>query len=206
MNQNIIERVFLLKALFCEKAYTQLIRHCFLHFGKKSTIIPPLKFKNGKGITIGESVTIDSNSWIQVLPYNLNGEKPEIIIKDYATIGMGATISAAKRIILGEYTLLARNVYISDHGHKYFDIKIPIALQGITEPIDVIIGAHCWIGQNAVILPGVSIGKHCIIGANSVVNKSVPDYSICVGAPAVIVKAFNISHQKWENVKNDKNT
>lgn len=30
-----------------------------------------------------------------------------------------------------------------------------------------------WLGQNVVILPGVSIGQHCVVGANSVVNASI---------------------------------
>lgn len=34
---------------------------------------------------------------------------------------------------------------------------------------DTVIGNDVWIGQNAVILPGVQIGNGAIIGANSVV-------------------------------------
>ena len=41
-----------------------------------------------------------------------------------------------------------------------------------------------WIGQNAVILPGVQIGDGAIIGANSVVGCDVAPYTIAVGNPA----------------------
>lgn len=49
---------------------------------------------------------------------------------------------------------------------------------------DTVIGNDVWIGQNAVILPGVHIGDGAIIGANSVVGKAVAPYSIVVGNPA----------------------
>ena len=41
-----------------------------------------------------------------------------------------------------------------------------------------------WIGQNAVILPGVQIGDGAIIGANSFVGCDVAPYTIAVGNPA----------------------
>ncbi len=53
---------------------------------------------------------------------------------------------------------------------------------------DTIIGNDVWIGQNAVILPGVHIGDGAIIGANSVVGSDVPAYTIVVGNPAKEVR------------------
>lgn len=49
---------------------------------------------------------------------------------------------------------------------------------------DTIIENDVWIGQNAVILPGVHIGNGAIIGANSVVGCDVEPYTIVVGNPA----------------------
>lgn len=48
---------------------------------------------------------------------------------------------------------------------------------------DTIIGNDVWIGQNAVILPGVQIGDGAIIGANSVVGSDVAPYTIVAGNP-----------------------
>ena len=49
---------------------------------------------------------------------------------------------------------------------------------------DTVIGNDVWIGQNAVILPGVHIGDGAIIGANSVVGSDVEPYTIVAGNPA----------------------
>jgi virginiamycin A acetyltransferase len=49
---------------------------------------------------------------------------------------------------------------------------------------DTVIGNDVWIGQNAVILPGVHIGDGAIIGADSVVGSNVEPYTIVIGNPA----------------------
>ena len=57
--------------------------------------------------------------------------------------------------------------------------KADLPLKGGT-----VIGNDVWIGQNAVILPGVHIGDGAIVGANSVVGSDVAPYTIVVGNPA----------------------
>ena len=49
---------------------------------------------------------------------------------------------------------------------------------------DTVIGNDVWIGQNAVILPGVHVGDGAIIGASSVVGHDIPPYTIVAGNPA----------------------
>jgi len=53
---------------------------------------------------------------------------------------------------------------------------------------DTVIGNDVWIGQNAVILPGVHIGDGAIIGANSVVGSNVEPYTVVVGNPAEAIR------------------
>ena len=50
------------------------------------------------------------------------------------------------------------------------------------------IGNDVWIGQNAVILPGVHIGDGAIVGANSVVGSDIDPYTIVVGNPAKVLR------------------
>lgn len=53
---------------------------------------------------------------------------------------------------------------------------------------DTVIGNDVWIGQNAVILPGVHIGDGAIIGANCVVGSDVEPYTIVVGNPLRVLR------------------
>ena len=53
---------------------------------------------------------------------------------------------------------------------------------------DTVIGNDVWIGQNAVILPGVHIGDGVVIGAESDVGTDVGAYTIVVGNPAKVLR------------------
>ncbi|MBQ7598819.1 MAG: CatB-related O-acetyltransferase [Clostridia bacterium] len=64
----------------------------------------------------------------------------------------------------------------------------PPAVSDLPQKGDTVIGNDVWIGQNAVILPGVHIGDGAIIGANSVVGSDVSPYTVVVGNPARPIK------------------
>ena len=53
---------------------------------------------------------------------------------------------------------------------------------------DTVVGNDVWIGQNAVILPGVRIGDGAIIGASNVVGGDVAAYTIVAGNPARVIR------------------
>lgn len=53
---------------------------------------------------------------------------------------------------------------------------------------NIVIGNDVWIGQNAVILPGVHIGDGAIIGANSVIGSDVEPYTVVAGNPAKSIR------------------
>ena len=55
---------------------------------------------------------------------------------------------------------------------------------GYTRIAPVLIGNHVFIGERAIILPGVTIGDNSIIGAGSVVTRDVEAGSIVAGNPA----------------------
>lgn len=69
--------------------------------------------------------------------------------------------------------LLGENYLQSDERIGYVDGK-------------VVIGEYSFIGTSSVIFPSVTIGKGCLIKAGSIVTKSIPDFSIVAGNPAIV--------------------
>jgi acetyltransferase-like isoleucine patch superfamily enzyme len=189
-----LERLIRIRA----RLYTLVLFSSFRGFGKGSVITPPLRFHNLRHIQVGNKVIINSNCWLQVVTDRPADNMPLLILQNEVSIGMNATISAAKKIIIEDHVMLGRNVFITDHGHEYKDISVPIDSQGIGKSAEVRIGAQTWIGQNAVILPGATIGKHCVIGANSVVNSPVPDFCVAAGAPAKIIRRYDGADRLWK--------
>lgn len=53
----------------------------------------------------------------------------------------------------------------------------PIKEQGYSSE-KIVIGNHCWIGSNAVILKGVHIGDNSVIGAGCIISTDVPKNTI----------------------------
>lgn len=50
------------------------------------------------------------------------------------------------------------------------------------------IGNNVWIGANSVLVGGIKIGNNVSIAPCTFVNFDVPDYSLVMGSPGVIVK------------------
>ncbi len=65
---------------------------------------------------------------------------------------------------------------IYDHNHR-FNQHIEIKQQGFSNG-SVIIGQHCWIGSNMMILKNTVIGDNYVIGAGTVVSGTIPSNSI----------------------------
>lgn len=55
---------------------------------------------------------------------------------------------------------------------------------------------NVYIGNNVLILPGVTIGNNVIVGAGSVVTKSIPDNSVAAGNPARIISNIETTKQR----------
>ena len=53
---------------------------------------------------------------------------------------------------------------------------------------DIIVKDDVWIGENALIMSGVTLGQGCIVAAGAVVTKDVPPYAIVGGVPAKVIR------------------
>lgn len=122
---------------------------------------------------------------------------PKIVIGNRVTATANLTLAAHQEIVIEDDVLFASNVNITDGLHGYENADDPYKYQPIFRIAPIIIKRGCWIGQNVVVMPGVTIGELSIIGANSVVTKSIPNRCIAVGSPARIIKKWDAAFQKW---------
>ena len=137
-------------------------------------------------------------------------KNPSIIVGDFTYIADSDFEShvthfypwSRDNLIIGKFCQIAAGVefVMNDANHKMnavttypfytlegWEMKIPdpaeMPFKGNT-----VIGNDVWIGQNAVILPGVHVGDGAIIGANSVVGSDVAPYTIVIGNPAKVLR------------------
>jgi len=122
---------------------------------------------------------------------------PKIVIGNRVTATGSLTLGAHEQIIIEDDVMFAANVHLTDGLHGFEHAEEPYKYQPIFRIAPITIKRGCWIGQNVVIMPGVTIGELCIIGANSVVTKSSPARSIAVGAPARVIKSWDEKERHW---------
>lgn len=94
-----------------------------------------------------------------------------VVVQANATIG--------KQTILNTSSVVEHDCSIGEYCH----IAPKVTLCG-----NVKIGDGTLLGAGAIVLPGITIGKWCVIGAGSVVTKDIPDFSIALGNPAIVVR------------------
>ena len=102
------------------------------------------------------------------------------------------------KLIIGKFCQIAAGVefMMNDANHRMsavstfpfytlagWDAEAPRA-EDMPYKGDTVIGNDVWIGQNALILPGVHIGDGAIIGTRSVVGHDVEPYTVVAGDPA----------------------
>jgi acetyltransferase-like isoleucine patch superfamily enzyme len=110
--------------------------------------------------------------------------------------GIGQYIQAVNGINIGTNVRLGPGVKLISANHDLLDFEKHLNV----DPI--VIGDNCWIGANAIILPGVSLGNHVIVGAGAVVTKSFfEDDVVVAGNPAQIVKNLDRFYGDWNHVR-----
>ena len=101
-----------------------------------------------------------------------------LVLRERACIGDGATAYALDRIELGAGATLAQEAYLCTGTHEFNHPDTPLKTAAIT------VGAGAFIGMRAIVLPGVAIGSGCVIGAGAVVTKDTEPMGIYGGNPA----------------------
>jgi maltose O-acetyltransferase len=162
----------------------KLISELFGEIGKGSFVTAPFTCNLGFNIKIGKHTFINANAVFL--------DPDSIEIGDVCLLGPGVQIFAADHPISTKKRVVPIDDSLDDGTYKYiddngnFDESIEYTFTNCSKPVKI--GNRCWIGANAMILPGVTIGDNVIIGAGSLVNKDIPSNTIAVGSPAKIIR------------------
>ncbi|MDO6470717.1 acyltransferase [Maribacter sp. 1_MG-2023] len=114
----------------------------------------PISYARSKGVKVGKNCKIAIKNW---------GSEPYLIT-------------------IGNHVHITTNVQFINHDGGVWVFRQEIPNFDVFGRISI--DDNTYIGNNAVIMPGVQIGKNCVIGANSVVTKNIPDNTVVAGVPA----------------------
>ncbi len=179
---------------FIRKAYLKFQEFYVEHFlrpqfetlGKGHSFIRPWNVKIfGPRISLGNYANViaafDAKVWLAV--WGDKEDQGRIQIGSYCLICPSVRVSSACEIVVGDSSMLANGVYVTDSD--WHDVYSRVSI-GTTAPVKI--EENVWVGDRAIICKGVSIGQNSIIGAGAVVTNDIPSNTVAAGNPARIVK------------------
>ena len=164
--------------------------------GRNVLLYAPFRVDGGEHIGLGDCTVMQRGAWLYCEPSE--GQSGRLHVGSGCVFGYNNHITAVRDVVIEDHVLTANNVYISDNLHSYEDVGVPIMHQPVRFKNAVVIGEGSWIGENVCII-GASVGKNCVVGANSVVTHDIPDFSVAVGSPAVVIRYYDRSAGRWES-------
>jgi maltose O-acetyltransferase len=128
------------------------------------------------GADVGSHVTIEPN---------VHCSAGRLSIGDFCYVNVGCFFDAAGGITIGTHCYFGQRAHIVTSSHE---IGEPSHRAGKHNSRPVVIGDGCWLGAEAMILPGVTVAPGCVIGARALVTKDTAPNGLYLGSPAVRVR------------------
>ena len=135
-------------------------------------------------LAIGCKTQIQNNCTFHLGGYKWSGYQGKIEIGKNAVIGSNSVLIGA-----GPYGIIIGDNFDGGPGVVISSSKTKLESLHNHDFAKVIIGDNVTLYANVVVSPGATIGNNCVIGANSVVKGMIPDHSLAIGNPAVVVKS-----------------
>ena len=170
-------------------------------FGRKALLYKPVTVKGKKYISIGAGCNIAEGARIEAISQWGDEQRfePSIEIGENTTFENFVQLTAAGKLTIGHDCVFSSRVFITTAEHDYSVIDKKVMQQKLNVK-DVEIGNYCFLGMDVKVFPGVKIGDNVIVGANAIVMNDLPPYTVCIGAPAKVIKKFNFESKEWERI------
>lgn len=155
-------------------------------------------------INIGSGFRAGRMLWVEAVEgYGAQTFMPKLTIGQRVSCSDSVHIACAFELHIGNDVLMGSKVHVTDHNHGLYQGPGPQsspqeppserALHGAS----VHIGDRVFLADHVVVLPGSRIGNGVVVGANAVVRGTLPDNTLCVGAPARPIKRFDPASGVW---------
>jgi galactoside O-acetyltransferase len=142
----------------------------------KSSIYNPSEIEIGNNVRIDDfcilSGKIKLGSYIHISAYSVLYGKYGVEMEDYSGLSPRCTIFSATDDFSGNYLI----------G--------PMVAENLTNVTGgrVLIKKFTQIGAGCIVFPALTIGEGVAVGSMSLVTNDLPDWTICYGIPAKIIK------------------
>lgn len=167
--------------------------------GKNVIIGKTVRIRYPELVEIGDNCIIDDFTYISTA----------LKIEGYVHISSGCKLIGGPKakVIMEKFSTLSPNVVIAAGSDDYIGgiatPLVPMEFKGSVIYGDVLIGKHCIIGSNSVILPNVTLYEGASVGALSLVKNDLEEWKLYARIPARILKdrdreAVLIAEKKFE--------
>jgi ADP-ribose pyrophosphatase YjhB (NUDIX family)/acetyltransferase-like isoleucine patch superfamily enzyme len=169
-------------------------------FGRNIVVRHPAKIEIGDNVFIDDNVVLDAkgsgNRGIRIGSNCFIGrgtilscKEGDILLDDYVSVSQNCSLLSETVISIGRYCLLAGNCdLVAGGNHNIESVDVPICFQNSLSKGGIELAGDNWLGAGAIVLDGVRLGYGAVASAGAVVYKSVEDYAIAVGNPALVSK------------------
>ncbi|RTY33712.1 acetyltransferase [Chlorobium phaeovibrioides] len=168
----------------------------------------PIYLRGRAGMVFGKGLTTGRFNRLEVFDHHgssgLIRSQPRLFIGKNVQINDFNHIAAIEHVSIGDNTLIASRVFISDHNHGCFDGSAfedgpdtpPEHRPLHAKPVHI--GMNVWIGESVCVLPGVTVGDGAVIGAGAVVTRDVPPRCAVAGSPARVIRGCDYAIHEWQ--------
>lgn len=169
----------------------------FRQFGARSRIDFPARVVGANVIEIGNGVVIHHN--VRLEAHFTLERQTRVRIGDGTHIAPYVHIGGAGLVEIGRECGIGSFSWITDHDHDATDPRRSVVdhMRVVISP--TVIEDGVYVGERVAVLRGVRIGRGSVIGTNSVVTHDIPPYSIAVGAPARVIRTFDVQAGVWKS-------
>jgi galactoside O-acetyltransferase len=144
-------------------------------------------------LSIGDNVRIDDFAV-------LSGE---IVLGSYIHIAAFCALFGKAKIEMKDFSTLSSRVTIysvsDDYSGNFMTNPTVPSIYTNVKQGKVILEKHVIIGASSVILPSVVIGEGTAVGSMCLVTKSLPEWQVCAGVPAIPIRERSRDLIKLEN-------